>query len=360
MNNIIATTLCAGLFAGSAQAAEEIYITGATAFRANANAALTALFAEGANALVQKDNADANKANKRTWSGTVQGTAVVVYESYSGSAAGVGSVAAQTPISFLTVAGVASSHQAHFAFSDVFQASTDFQTPALVDSTVGVQPFLFCRGFNSDGSLSNMTHNLAKLFLANGVLPLGHLAGNPALANAKTNVYLLGRDSGSGTRLTIHAETDYGISVGANLAKANDVTTVTNMTVYPSPNTGGTDGGYASGGDVAKALKNAPATLPCLGYMGMGDALAQSLYPGKELTYNGVPFTPDNVKNGTYTLWSYEHFFHRDDLTGYPVDTFKKAFIKEIEITLDGIKGIKVSDMKVERSGDGQPVYQLW
>jgi hypothetical protein len=129
-----------GLFAASTvQAQVDIYITGSTAFRANAYRSIRALY--GANLTGQNPADPASSANIVTWSGTIPalfgGQTVTVHASYSGSAAGVQALVQNTSQNYLTSASAGvtnlTSHQADLAFSDVFQATTLFTTPALID-----------------------------------------------------------------------------------------------------------------------------------------------------------------------------------------------------------------------------------
>jgi hypothetical protein len=84
--------------------------------------------------------------------------------------------------------------------------------------------------------------------------------------------------------------------------------------------------GYLGGGDVANTLKSTGDTVSTfttgkpagftngvshaalIGVLGTAD---QAGTVGTKLTYNGVPFSVAAVKNGTYTLWDFEHFYIR-------------------------------------------------
>ena len=69
-------------------------------------------------------------------------------------------------------------HQADLAFSDVYQAATGYQTPALNDLIVAVQPFAFTKSVSSPSRLTNITHQQIQPFFANGFLPLSYFTGN--------------------------------------------------------------------------------------------------------------------------------------------------------------------------------------
>jgi hypothetical protein len=87
--------------------------------------------------------------------------------------------------------------------------------------------------------------------------------------------------------------------------------------------------GYIAGGDVANVLSAfnsqttlvVPANAPSentgnvyyVGYVGLADA-TKVLY-GTELQYNGVKATPATIANGSYNLWSMEHYYYKSTLS---------------------------------------------
>src|SRR4029077_1208811 len=164
-------------------------------------------------------------ANQVTWSGTIPGLfggqTVTIRASYSGSAAGVQALAQNTSQSYLNSSTPGNTnlitHQADLAMSDVFQSTTIFQTPALSDQSVGVLPFAYVKSVTTPGTVTNITIQQLQTFLPNGFLPLSYFTGNSA--DDATAIYLVGRDSGSGTRLT--AERD-ALFVGTPLLWAPD------------------------------------------------------------------------------------------------------------------------------------------
>ncbi len=87
--------------------------------------------------------------------------------------------------------------------------------------------------------------------------------------------------------------------------------------------------GYIAGGDVANVLSAynnqstvvVPANAPSentgnvyyVGYVGLSDA-TKVLY-GTELQYNGIKASPATIANGSYNLWSMEHYYYKSSLS---------------------------------------------
>jgi hypothetical protein len=83
--------------------------------------------------------------------------------------------------------------------------------------------------------------------------------------------------------------------------------------------------------------------------MGLSDANTAIGGGAKELTYNGVLYSLDNVKNGLYTFWCYEHLMYKKTLTGV-----KKTVADTLANQIDTVDApIKRSDMRVSREADG-------
>jgi len=112
---------------------------------------------------------------------------------------------------------------ADIAMSDVFQNSTPWRTPALIETNVapakgsgiGVVDFEWVKGqgcatwASNWNRLKNMTWQAANQLFTNGALPLSYLTGNCNDDNFA--VVLTGRDPDSGTRLTAEVEAKYSV-----------------------------------------------------------------------------------------------------------------------------------------------------
>jgi hypothetical protein len=358
MKNILTLLTTAGLLAAAtAQAQVEFYITGSTAFRANAYRSIRALY--GAN-LVSQNPADSSgtpNVNQVTFSGTLPalfgGQTVTIRTAYNGSAAGVQAVAQNLNLTFLANATPAGdtntmSHQADLAFSDVFQAATAFISPSLDNTNVGVQPFVYVKSLGTAANVTNITFQQLQALLPNGVLPLSYFTGNSA--DDTKYIFLVGRDSGSGTRIT--AEKD-ALFLGSELEYAPDTNCVWNIF-----------SGFSSGSGITGVLNGScGSTTNAVGYLGLSDAKNVNsggnivTYDGT-LPYRGLVAAPDftPTRKGIYSLWGYEHLYQRTTASAN-LKSFRTAFSGEIENDLaTSTTAIQVSSMGVKRSFDGGPI----
>ena len=352
MKQILALITLGGLLAAAtAQAQVDIYITGSTAFRANTYRSVRLIY--GGN-LTGQNPADPNGSgsNSVTWAGTIPalfgGQTVTVRATYSGSAAGIQALTANSSLTFLSssTAGDTSTttHTADLALSDVFQSSTLFTTPALTDTNVGVQPFAWVKSSTTSANVTNITIQQLQAFLSGGVMPLSYFTGNSADASL---MHLVGRDSGSGTRIT--AELD-ALFVGTPLLWAPNGSCVWALSA-----------GFSSGSGIAGVLNGACSAS--IGYLGIADA--KTVNSGNNvLAYDGAkPFVglitaPDYapVRRGQYSLWSYEHLFKRTTASAN-VNAFYGRLASEIDTDLaTSTTAIQVGTMLVSRLADGGPI----
>jgi len=355
------TMLAAGglMAAATVQAQVDIYITGSTAFRANAYRSIRLLYGgPGSPTLTSQNPAhDSSGQNQVTFQGTMPavfgGQTVTIRTSYSGSAAGVQALVQNLNLNFRTSATPGdtnlTAHQADLAFSDVFQATTAFPSPTLVDTNVGVQPFTYVKSTITPATVTNITIQQLQAFLPNGLLFADSFTGNTN--DASTPVYLVGRDSGSGTRIT--AERD-ALFIGGELNWATNGITCNSWAPHPL-------GGFSSGSGVSGQLNSGCGAA--IGYLGLADA--GNVNGGNNIIrYNGyLPFAgsigaPDfaPIKNGLYSLWGYAHLFRRSSAPAN-IATFVSVFANEINTDLNtSITAIQVGKMNVVRPSDGGPI----
>jgi hypothetical protein len=343
--------LAVALSAAKANAQVEVTITGSTAFRAITIDRVGNLFDSGYNAVT--NNASTGLITYRgTMGGSVPSlatTPVTVRLSFSGSAAGMQAVHDGTPVSTADTAGVNVNKTPDLALSDVFPESA---TPPLNladfdHSIVGVVPFVFVRN-NGLAGITNITREQANLLLtASGVTTNGTqiIPGMPAtyLGGVSTNpVYFIGRDPGSGTRITVHKDigftgdpTEWALDASNNYILTN---------------------GLSSGG----LLRNVVAAKPdAIGYLGLADFSAISTNAAS-LSFNGIPFSHANVTHGSYSLWGYEHVVNRAGALSSNQQAVRDALLKAITDTAyQGTNPLytnsftSVSEMQVERGADG-------
>lgn len=252
---------------------------------------------------------------------------------------------------------------ADVAFSDAFQSDTLYPQPILKDTGlrgVGVVPYVWIKGSHADlpptagqaySRLTNMTVQAAKAFLGNGFLPLSMLTG--IVGDHAYDAVLTGRDNDSGSRFVTFAETDYGVFLNPVQCRLNtNGANISSLTYFA-----GTDG-YSSGVQLVSALAlpaaggsvdNETATGPVNGtqglpyipisYLGIADAelLINNSSRGSQsiLTYQGVPYTTQNLQEGKYTFWAYEHFYYLSSFGG-DGKTYADALANRIK-TVDAI-----------------------
>ena len=352
---------------------------GSTAFRANVARSMALIFGHQGGSLSSTicDTNGTSSASHITWVGTMPNlfgaNSVVVHGSYSGSIAGIQSLSQQQAVSAYYgssespngTAGGSVSHIADLAFSDVFQGSTIWTTPALEEGLgiygtnefVAVQPFTFTKSVNGGtANISNISQWQVRQLLAGGNVPMSLLTGN---SGDTATVYLVGRNPDSGTRLTAELDT---VFQGSEVLYQPDGSCNWSISA-----------GYSSGSGVSGVL--AGTCGPAIGYLGLSDS--KNVNGGANMiTYNGrlpfvgtvgqaLPATPDftPIIMGQYSYWSYEHLFEKAGLStdgSDNVSMFRNALIQEVISDIAGTgaqTALNVSAMKVKRNTDGAPIH---
>ncbi len=402
MNKNILMGALAALTIASASA-EDIYISGATAYRSTANTAIKTFVEARGGSITTSNNATLGSATLLKANFTTNSSSHTIYVRWTGSEGGIqscasprsGSNAVTVNYYNTNVAGglvTGSTNNAKvtdIAFSDTFQSTSLYARKfagvsysALKgytgsgDGIVGVNQFAFVTGSNCP--VTNITSMQARALMASGQIVTSQLTGDRS--HDGTGIYLVGRNSDSGTRLSVLGEVGYGANQKPQQYKVNSST---NIQLYPAETINGLslgegESGYASGGNVADVFiqaANYPLTNDVMadgtysnnyviGYAGVGDILANATGTPKAnikvLSFNGVPCTMENVQNGTYSLWTYEHLYYNPAAT-----TLAKAVANSIGA--DCLKtasarnaAVKFSDMAAERGGDAQPVTALY
>ncbi len=346
-------TLLAGLLLSAAAYAQvEVTVTGSTAFRAITIDRSAAIFDAGYVAVT--NNASTGLI---TYSGTVAtavpslgSTPVKVRLSFSGSASGMLAVKNLSLVSTADTPGNNVNRVPDLALSDVFPGSA---TPPIPDSAfersvLGVIPFVWVIN-NALTGIGNITREQAVLLMtASG--SLGGVAGMPAtyLGGSSTNpVYLIGRDSGSGTRIS--TEKDIGF-VGAPLLWATN-----GAGTYVVTN------GYSSGGLERAVIGGKPDAI---GYLGRAD-LAAIATSATAISYEGVPYSEPAVACGSYGMWGYEHVVNRVGGLSANQALVRDALIKAItdsayqSTPIYTNSFVRLDQMQVERGADGGTITSL-
>jgi hypothetical protein len=288
--NMKTTSITCGLLglalAAPAYSQTVVDITGATAFRSAAVAAIRAKFAAGGNYQYAHNGTTNNvgSASRSIFKGTFQGVTgtTVIRCSWNGSVEGIKALVDNTAYptfyqnvngnfvtaasavggeTLTTTAGFANStevSQPEFAFSDVNKSSTPFAANAFQPADPEVGVVIFAMLTNEGSTITNVTSQQFRALFSNGSQPLRLFTGVKA---DTSNVYAVGRNDGSGTRTTYLAETGYGITnpVSQFVGTSNTTDTFTGLqktaaggtfksTVWGQDFDG--NGGYTSGGDL--------------------------------------------------------------------------------------------------------------
>jgi len=369
--------LAAGILAGAAlistaSAQQKIYITGSTAFRSVTNTQISAVLS--GTVTIASTNATLGSANGVNWTGgNIGGTAVTIKAAWTGSAAGIQSVAANNistaPTKFLKDGATGTSNAdpngttpdspesaiPDVCMADNLQSSTVFNGgtyASLTDIPVGIVSFTWAASKNfplngGTASVSNysMSKKVAQQLLSGGAVPLGAFTGLAAdqasLSVPPARVaYASGRNPDSGTRIITLAESGYGV---ASFVKQYKPTVgsgatdgfITNLTLYPTETINGistvVDGnsGESSGSTLRAYLTNqltaanfTGGSLPnsetgpsfIVTYLGTSDFNSVSGSGAVALGWNGVSVSQTAIINGAYTFWGTERLMYRSTL----------------------------------------------
>ncbi len=390
MKSIVKYSVLALAIAGAQQAAaEDFVLTGSTAFRSATYSALQAIMT---NETISHTGTSLSSANQATFKGTIAGVTGgphYVYCSWSGSATGVIAAAAGSNVTVITQANVDSfaantinasqstggTKAARFAFSDVYKESTSAASAALTDSRPAVIPFRFLKNRLS-GAFTNVTAQQVRALWNSNTMPRALFTGN----SADTDIVLgVGRDNGSGTRITVLAETKFGIG---NLVQQWKVTTTgtagsgssTSAQIWPlNDGVGSTaegNGGYSSGSNIATIMGMESATVDTfeangaaieedipvtfLAWLGLNDAATAITNGATGLTYEGVAYSPAAVYEGAYTNWGYLHLYYPSPVGSET--NFRTSLVGASGLgnsTVLGTNGLRFVDMACARGADG-------
>lgn len=354
----------------------EINLTGSTAFRSAAHSTILDVLGGQGVASYAHTGSTLSGASQAVFTGTFNAKTYIIRTAWSGSTAGISSVAQQTDINVLdetiavpTTAGAASQAtgtkavKAQFAFSDVGVALSNDPTANLAGGPVGVVPFIFAASATAPAELDNMTDQIFAALYSQGQMPLSTWTNNPAddpVASPSTGRYVLpfGRNNGSGTRATTLAETQYGAFTAVQQYGADTVTAGAGQPINSLGTLG--DGGQSSGGTLRNILASDFSNVSgenyvAIGYIGASDGATVINNGGKALKYNGVEFSIDNVINGSYTFWGYQQLYSIPALDADQT-AFDTALRNAIPNNL-GSNFVAISALKVTRNGgDGGPV----
>jgi hypothetical protein len=219
-------------------------------------------------------------------------------------------------------------------------------------------------GNSMTGTITNINDNQIQYLYKTAESPFkkGVKAGmfTGVASDDNYRVYGIGRNIGSGTRLTTFVvagmpangvvvqflPTDStGTGLATTITNGNSAeptglitsvsTTPNNIWVWPAASTnyvttGSGDSGYDSGGNLAKGLGANYSSIPMantpngagdkglvlVGYAGTGDAVNTLAGSGVYINYNGVAYSDAAIIAGQYTFWSWEHMYYNGGTIG--------------------------------------------
>lgn len=357
--------------ASSGNAQTVIDITGSTAGRSAVHNAIRTVLS---NETFVFNGSTFNGASKVLFKGDISGTPVIIRTSWSGSAAGVRDVAQNNSAVWFANTAIDTNNANNtnvnlannsantvqdtpeIAYSDVFQSSTIYGSPTLTDDKAGIIPFKFFASSDAPATLTNITSLQARSLFGAGYIPLAVFTGNSS--DQATYIYATGRDPESGTRITGMAEIGYGVFGAVQHYQPTIVSgsgVVTALTLWTAGTYAEGNGGYSSGSSVKTAVEA----------NGFGNGFGLISFTGasdwstvaKELTYNGVAYSADNVKQGKYTFWGYLHQMKHSSLAG-TASTFYSSLLTAVRADSSWL--VQTTAMAVERSNDGgliNPTY---
>jgi hypothetical protein len=373
---ITAAVLALGIVS-QAGAQNVVYVTGSTAFRSIVFNALNTpgrVF-DGTPTRATRGNSNPASCAYMLFLGNINGTPTYIDCAWSGSEAGIASAADVTidndgtplpgsPETWMKADGSVSmtdsasaptageleesSRGADLAFADTSQAVS--LTPYVANTstalkdygTIGIVTFAWIKNRQTTPSaewtaLNNITLPQINQLISQGYQQTALFTG---VATHTNNVYLVGRNKGSGTRANQLADSGYGttrtvqqFSIGGGVTNSQ---TDTLLLEYVGNN------GYEGGGGVARALRvdgscqqNDPffpanPSWFAVGFLGTGDALS---------TGNGYTFTTNNwlaadgvfpsdgtIEEGSYYFWGHEHLFGKYQISGFQDTTGNAIF----------------------------------
>lgn len=370
-----------------ASAQTVVTITGATAFRSAANnSILTLLGGPGVTEYAYTGTSGLSGSNRVIFKGTISGQPYIVVTSWSGSTQGILDLADQNAVQVLktttatSTAGinvpggnspdpsVFDTRVPRWSFSDVDKLLSQRPNAPFLGGPVGVVPFMFVMGEGAPAGMTNMTDQLHEALWSAGQVSASFFTGAPS----DTIVLATGRNNGSGTRALILAETQYGAF--RNIVQFNAAFTGTRTD--PSATLGaisefGNDGHASNSGvrdlvtrpRTGLTFDGSPVDAVFCSYLTISDAVTATGYVEATgasdsalaipMTYNGVRYSVENVRNGSYTLWGYQQLYTAASIPA-GVATFDTALRAAIPTSLSASTGIAIPTMKVTRfGGDG-------
>jgi hypothetical protein len=336
MKKTLLLTLALGLAGAPSLVAGnvDVYIVGATAFRANVYTACQRLFTTGIGTTVYYGDAthggSGSSFNSKTAAWAMTGTPIsgltnlganslTLHAFFTGSIQGIQTVGSSTKLVFPNADGTGGGNCATYStnsptigFSDASGVATPYPaTGNFVEEQVCVQPFVVVKSTATVGAvtnINNITWEQLEYGISPGRIPLSTWTSK--VTDTNTFVYLMERTKDSGTRRNETAGNyyQYNDTVGIYIYDFTNnffyTPSVTANSSYGfSPNgVIGTEGpglnnanmnwgyGYIGGGDIANTLNNNNSKNQAIAYLSIADAksVGSSSSWGKVISVNGL------------------------------------------------------------------------
>ncbi len=211
--------------------------------------------------------------------------------------------------------------------------------------------------FSMAPPFTNINTQQAQALWSSGTASLAQFTG--VAADANKLVYATGRNADSGTRLTAFAESGIGVDSTVTQYKPTVFNgEITDLSPYPEQTVNGitytqSNGGEASGGTLVGYFGNVSTLGLIVSYVSSGEVLTAVNAGAVQLTYNGVAYSIDAIKEGHYTFWCYEHLMYPSTLVAA-----KKSVADALATKIETVTApIKLMDMRCSRTTDGSTVY---
>lgn len=364
-------------FAGIAQAAQYVYVTGSTAGRSAFYTTIidgSTVF-DSAPTKVTQGSSNPGGASYMTFHGTIGGVDTYVKCHWSGSEAGIADIAGSGTQQFLNdsaVDSLSSATPGPFVTSTVDLAGADndkvySRNPkaAITGTKCVVIPFKWVKQKGSAANLTNVTDQGLRQALTGGV-PLALFTGNSA---DTTYVYVSGRDNQSGTRVNAFGTSAFGIFSAPFQIQVNANGSMKDQ----GAGTYVGDYGYSGGGSLATQmgydLSQAAAVdvangtgvekYSVIAYLGLSDSNTAIANGGTELTYNGVPYSLTAIKEGQYNFWGNYYIYRKSTVSSQALAVYNKLVAPAgLPGHANGTSEIKLTDMHALRNGPtADPVH---
>jgi hypothetical protein len=352
-----------------ANAAQYIYLTGSTAARSivyNTIINGSTVF-DAAPTVVVQGGKTLSGANYMNFHGNLGGNDTILKCHWSGSEGGIADLVGGTQL-FLTDTATTLldgtspdatvSSPVDLAMADNAKNYSRNPNVAATGTKVGIIAFKWVAEKGSAAGLTGVTDQSIRAAFA-GTAKLALFTGNAA---DTTRVFITGRDNASGTRVNAFGTCGFGIFSAPSQLQVNADGSMVDQG-------GGTylgDYGFSGGGSVATQmgydlsqatskdvapLGDGVSHFSVIAYLGVGDATTAVANGGRELTYNGIPFSLTAIQEGRYNFWGNEYIYKKNTGLSTQASTVYTKLSTGIPANADNNVLISLSSMHCTRNG---------